>query len=159
MLIKSIWHSGDHSSFFSNTCKGEAILATLAQNGGNNKLDLELIHLCHPGVFLLMMMAYAVHLAIFQQAMQMVLAGLECHDCFVYIGDILVVSQTFKQHLQHLEQVFDWLRMANLWLKPKKCRFLCNELSYLGHVITVNGVRPDLEKTENLDIFAWPVIS
>ena len=39
-----------------------------------------------------------------------ILAGLEWHDCFVYIDDILVVFQTFEEHIQHLEQVFDRLR-------------------------------------------------
>ena len=34
------------------------------------------------------------------------------HDC-VYIDDILVVSCTFKEHLQHLEQIFDRLRKIN----------------------------------------------
>ena len=66
--------------------------------------------------------------ATFQRAMQSVLAGLERRDCFVYIDDILIASATFEEHLQHLQQVFDRLRTANLRLKPKKCRFLCKEV-------------------------------
>ena len=63
--------------------------------------------------------------ATFQRVMQTVLAGLEWPDCFVYIDNILVVSRTFEEHIQCLEQVFDWLRRANLWLKLKD--ILCKE--------------------------------
>ena len=94
--------------------------------------------------------------ATFQRAMQTVLAGLEWRDCFVYIDDILIVSRTFEEHLRHLEQIFDWLRNANLRLKPKKCSFFCNKVTYLGHVILVEGLRPDPEKTEKVRSFPVP---
>ena len=94
--------------------------------------------------------------ATFQRAMQSVLAGLEWRDCFVYIDDILIASATYEEHLQHLEQVFDRLRTANLMLKPKKCRFLCKEVKYLGHVISVQGVLPDPDKTEQVKLFPIP---
>ena len=94
--------------------------------------------------------------ATFQRAMQSVLAGLEWRDCFVYIDDILIASATFEEHLQHLEQVFNRLRTANLRLKPKKCRFLCKEVKYLGHVISVHGVLPDPEKTNQVKSFPTP---
>ena len=94
--------------------------------------------------------------ATFQRAMQSVLAGLEWRDCFVYIDDILIASATFEEHLQHLEQVFNRLRTANLRLKPKKCRFLCKEVKYLGHVISVHGVVPDPEKTNQVKSFPTP---
>ena len=92
-------------------------------------------------------------LATFQRAMQTVPAGLEWCNCFVYIDDILVVSRTFEEHLQHLEQVFDRLRNTNLRLKLKKCSFLCKEVSYLGHIISVEGVCPDPKKTEKVRSF------
>ena len=91
-------------------------------------------------------MAYGLcnTLATFQRAMQ---TGLEWHDCFVYIAD--VVSRTFKEHLQLSEQIFDLLRKANLRLKPKKCSFLYNEVTY---VISVEKVHPDPEK-RRFDLF------
>ena len=94
--------------------------------------------------------------ATFQHAMQLVLAGLEWRDCFVYIDDILVAPATFEEHLQQLEQVFDHLRAANLRLKPKKCRFLCRESKYLGHMISVHAVLPDPEETEQVKSFPVP---
>ena len=94
--------------------------------------------------------------ATFQRAMQTVLAGLEWRDCFVYIDDILIASATFEEHLRHLEQVFSRLRAANLRLKPKKCKFLFKEVKYLGHVISVHGVLPDPEKTNQVKDFPTP---
>ena len=85
----------------------------------------------------------------FQRLMEVVLSGLVWDTCFVYIDDVLVCSRTFEAHLQHLRQVFTRLREANLKLKPKKCLFLRDEVSYLGHVVTREGIRPDPSKTEN----------
>ena len=85
----------------------------------------------------------------FQRLMEVVLSGLVWDSCFVYIDDVLVCSRTFEEHLQHLRQVFTRLREANLKLKPKKCLFLRDEVSYLGHVVTREGIHPDPSKTEN----------
>ena len=72
--------------------------------------------------------------------MQVVLAGLvEWDCCFVYIDDILVASKSFEEHLHHLQLVFDRLRKADLRLKPTKCLFLCEEVPYLGYVISKHG--------------------
>ena len=59
--------------------------------------------------------------ATFQRLMQVVLSGIEGKFCFVYIDDILVCSNTFEDHLEHLQQVFERLRKAGLTLKPRKC--------------------------------------
>ena len=40
-----------------------------------------------------------------------------------YIDDIIVASQTFEDHLHHIEATFQRLRAANLKLKPSKCIF------------------------------------
>ena len=112
----------------------------------------------HQGLFEFVRMPFGLcnAPATFQRAMQSVLAGLEWRACFVYIDDILIASSTLEEHLQHLEEVFDRLRKANLRLKPKKCRFLCDEVVYLGHVISVKGVQPDPEKTEKVKHFPTP---
>lgn len=90
--------------------------------------------------------------ATFQRLMQVVLAGLEWDCCFVYIDDILVASKTFEEHLYHLQLVFDRLRKAylRLRLKPTKCLFLCEEVPYLGFVISKHGIRPDPSKTDKV---------
>ena len=52
-----------------------------------------------------------------------------------------------------MEQVFDQLRKANLQLKPS---FICIEVKYLEHIISVEGVRPDPGKTEKVRSFPVP---
>lgn len=78
-----------------------------------------------------------------------VLAGLQWKSCFVFLDDVLVASKTFKEQLQHLRVVFSRFRDANLWLKPQRCSLLCSVITFLGHVISSEGIRPDPAKTEN----------
>ena len=95
--------------------------------------------------------------ATFQRLMQVVLAGLvEWDCCFVYIDDILVASKSFEEHLHHLQLVFDCLRKADLRLKSTKCLFLCEEVPYLGYVISKHGIRPDPSKTDKVKEFPTP---
>ena len=70
--------------------------------------------------------------ATFQRLMDLVLAGLQWSHCLVYIDDVIVLGRNFKEHLLHLQQVFDRLRQAGLKLQPKKCRFLQPRVEYLG---------------------------
>lgn len=57
----------------------------------------------------------------FQMVMTQVLRGLTWRQCLIYLDDILVFSETFDNHLTHLEQIFTRLRRANLKVKPSKC--------------------------------------
>ena len=95
--------------------------------------------------------------ATFQRLMQVVLAGIEWKFCFVYLDDILVCSSTFEEHMEQLKIMFEHLRKAELTLKPRKCTFARNRVVYhLGHVISVDGVSPDLASFPNSRrIRAW----
>ena len=79
--------------------------------------------------------------------MQAVLSGLEWNSCFVYLDDILIASRTLEEHLQHMTEVFGRLHDAGLRLKPKKC-LLRDQVPYLGHVISAEGIHPDPAKTK-----------
>ncbi len=81
--------------------------------------------------------------ATFQRLMQIVLAGLTRDFCFVYLDDIVVVSNTWEEHLTNLQAVFDRLKEAGLCLKPKKCSFAQRKATYLGHVILKRGIETD----------------
>ena len=54
----------------------------------------------------------------------------------MYIDDIIVIGRSFEEHLENVEQVFQRLRMANLKLKPTKCRLFKERVTFLGHVVS-----------------------
>lgn len=65
---------------------------------------------------------------------------------FVYLDDIVVVTQTFEQHYHVLDQVFERLQTAGLTLNVEKCEFCRPSLRYLGYVIDARGLRVDPDK-------------
>uniref|UniRef100_A0A6G5AA37 RNA-directed DNA polymerase n=1 Tax=Rhipicephalus microplus TaxID=6941 RepID=A0A6G5AA37_RHIMP len=94
--------------------------------------------------------------ATFQRMMDTVLAGLRWQSCLVYLDDVVVFSATFDKHLERLRTVLQAIRSANLTIKPEKCHFCFEELRFLGHVISSDGVRPDPEKTAAVQRFPTP---
>ena len=92
----------------------------------------------------------------FQQLMVQVLRGLQFRCTIVYCDDIIVFSQSFSQHLEHLQLVFDRLKEAKLTLKPSKCQFAVTSVKYLGHIMSPSGVTPNPEKTAVIDNFPRP---
>ena len=93
----------------------------------------------------------------FQRLMDLVLNGYLWHFCTVYLDDIVIYSETFEQHLSHLEQIFNCLPQAGLSLKGVKCDFGKAEVSFLGHIISAKGVRADSKKIAT--ILNWPIPS
>ena len=92
----------------------------------------------------------------FQTLMASVLRGLNWRSVLVYIDDILLFSNTFQEHLVHLDQVFNRLREANLKLQPTKCHFAVKQLKFLGHIISRKGIEVDPEKTKAVSEFPRP---
>ena len=84
--------------------------------------------------------------ATFQRLMECTLAGLSGMHCLIYLDDIIVFSANFADHLTRLSSVFDRLRVAGLKLKPEKCHFAKTHVTYLGHVISNEGITPDKAK-------------
>jgi hypothetical protein len=73
----------------------------------------------------------------------------------VFFDDILVYSQDFKTHLSHLSLALDLLRVNKLFAKHPKCRFACNEVDYLDHIVSEHGVRADQGKIQAM--IDWPL--
>ena len=95
--------------------------------------------------------------ATFQRLMNNVLTGLIGIRCLVYLDDIVLFGETVEEHNSKLRDVFDRLRKHNLKLQPDKCEFLKQELSYLGHIVSANGVKPDPNKVEAVVRFPTPI--
>ena len=92
--------------------------------------------------------------ATFQRLMDLVLVGVQWSHYLVYLDDIIVVGRSFHDHLQNLSVVLQRLKEANLRLKPAKCSFCKTQVSYLGHIVSRQGVATDVDKTSKVS--SWP---
>ena len=71
-----------------------------------------------------------------------------CLFVVVFIDDILVYSKDSQEHEQHLKIVLQTLREKKLYAKLSKCDFWLNEVSFLGHIVSTEGIRVDPTKIE-----------
>lgn len=92
--------------------------------------------------------------ATFQRLMDLVLAGVQWTQCLVYLDDVIVIGRDFEEHLHNLSVVLQKLKEAGLRLKPRKCSFCRESVSYLGHIVSREGVSTDPEKTAK--VTSWP---
>jgi len=84
----------------------------------------------------------------FQRFMENSLAGLRDECCIPYIDDIIVFSQSFEEHVEHIRTVLQRMRQHGTKLKPRKCRLFRKEVSCLGRIISADGHRPDPSNVE-----------
>jgi len=83
--------------------------------------------------------------ATFQRAMDIAF-GKEIHDFLVvYLDDLTPFSKSDSQDLKHLRQNFITCRKFGISLNPKKSLFALEEGRLLGHLISKDGIRIDLE--------------
>ncbi|KAL0539731.1 hypothetical protein IC582_023947 [Cucumis melo] len=66
----------------------------------------------------------------------------------VFIDDILIYSKTEAEHEEHLRMVLQTLRDNKLYAKFSKCEFWLKQVSFLGHVVSKDGVSVDPAKIE-----------
>jgi hypothetical protein len=91
----------------------------------------------------------------FQCVMNVVLEPCLRKSALVFVDDILVYSKSEEEHLMHLTEVLHLLRQQQLFVKQSKCSFACDNLEYLGHIISVAGVATDPRKTQAMN--DWPI--
>lgn len=94
-------------------------------------------------------------LATFQCLMNDVLAPFLRKFVLVFLDDILIYSQSLEEHINHLKQVLEQLRQHQLYMKISKCSFAQTQLSYLGHIISDEGLSTDMGKISAM--MEWPV--
>ena len=69
---------------------------------------------------------------------------------------MLLFARSPEQHVEHLTEVFDRFRQANLRLNPSKCKFALRQVTYLAHVLSKDGVACDPSKIEVIKSFPVP---
>ena len=76
----------------------------------------------------------------------------------VFIDDILVYSRSGEEHEHHLSIVLQTLRHKQLYAKLKKCEFWLDKVSFLGHVVTKDGILVDLRNVDAVENWRRPSI-
>ena len=76
----------------------------------------------------------------FQHLVESTLAGFTHEQCLVYL---IVFNSSFPTHLERLRYVLTALHQASLQLKLSKCFFVQEEVQYLEHVVSVDGIKLD----------------
>ncbi|CAG9133042.1 unnamed protein product [Plutella xylostella] len=84
--------------------------------------------------------------AIFQKAMETLLAGIE--GVSIWLDDICCTGPDKQTHLSRLREVFSRLKDAGLRLQKEKCVLFQDSVTYLGYVIDKNGLHTSQEKVD-----------
>ena len=92
--------------------------------------------------------------ATFQRTMDRILGDLSF--CTVYIDDILVFSRSVKEHLEHLKIILQRLREYGFILHPHKCILAQDNVEFLGHNISPEGVKPTQHKVDAIHRYPAP---
>ena len=74
-----------------------------------------------------------------------------------YQDDIVIFSESWEEHLEHLEEVFRRLEEAGLKAKPSKCVIAADHCSYLGHIVGHGQIAMEEAKLEALRNFRRPL--
>ena len=92
--------------------------------------------------------------ATFSTLMQTLLHSFLDQFVIVYIDDILIYSKSEREHVEHLRKVLDVLRKEKLYAKKEKCEFSKSKVSFLGHVISGEGLAVEQQKVQAIE--TWP---
>lgn len=92
----------------------------------------------------------------FQRVMNNILRGLQNEICAVYLDDIIIFSTSLQEHIERLRTIFQRLRDSNFKVQLDKSEFLKQNVDYLGHVITPDGIKPNPDKIAAVKNFPIP---
>ncbi|CAM4595032.1 unnamed protein product [Lepidochelys kempii] len=72
-----------------------------------------------------------------------------------YLDDVAIFSDSWADHLEHLQKVFERIREAGLTVKAKKCQIGLNRVTYHGHQVGQGTISPLQAKVDAIQ--KWPV--
>jgi len=119
-----------------------SIMSTIDLNKGYYQVEMreedidKTAFVCHKGYFEFLRMPFGLKNApaAFQKLTSQILET--CAEFATpYIDDIVIFSTAWHEHIQHVRDVLLRLRKAGLTASPKKCRWGCEMVEFLGHRI------------------------
>ena len=75
----------------------------------------------------------------------------------IFIDDILVYSRSEEEHTMYLRLVLQTLREHQLYTKFSKCEFWLDQVAFLGHVVSKDGIQVDLKKIKAIIDWLRPI--
>jgi ribosome-interacting GTPase 1 len=93
--------------------------------------------------------------AIFQRMMDKIFHDIKDISVVIYIDDILIFSKDWEQHVKDVREVLKQLEENNLFLKITKCKFFITMVTFVGIVITPEGI--SMEKDKIKAILEWRI--
>ncbi|GFT03324.1 retrovirus-related Pol polyprotein from transposon 17.6 [Trichonephila clavipes] len=144
--------------------KSTAFMSTLDLKSGYHQVEVNPVDqdktafVCPFGTFRYKRMPFGLRNApaTFQRLMDQFRNGLPNVNILVYLDDIVVLSETFEQHIEDLKMVFDRLKKLKLCANREKCKFVCSRVKYLGFWITPKGIEVDQDKTAEIQNIPSP---
>ena len=90
----------------------------------------------------------------FCRLMEMCIGDQQYVTLLFYLDDICIFAEMADQMLERIEFVFSRLKEFNIKIKPKKLHFFQTSVTFLGHILSANGVSPNPEKVAKIK--DWP---
>ncbi|CAM4781498.1 unnamed protein product, partial [Rotaria magnacalcarata] len=84
----------------------------------------------------------------FQRVMNHIIGYNRWHYILVYLDDILVFSNSFDDHMKHLQQLFNVLNTHQFTLNPAKCSIAQQSIEFLSHTITKDSIVPSKQRIQ-----------
>ena len=147
-----------------DSLQGSKVFSSLDLKSGYWQIAIRKEHqhktafISHCGLFQFKVMPFGLANApaAFCSLMSAVLGPALYKYCLAYLDDLIVYSENIEDHYEHLRSVFELLEKGGLRLKPSKCSYLCKRLTFLGHVISAEGVHVSPDKVEAIKNFKRP---
>jgi hypothetical protein len=94
----------------------------------------------------------------FQRVMDRELARGGCSEfAFAYIDDLIIASDSWEEHIEHVARVLKTLSECNLKIHPQKSVFATNVVEYLGHnVVGEHGLTMNEAKIQAIKALPTP---
>jgi hypothetical protein len=94
--------------------------------------------------------------AVFCRYVDRMLGSMKWTSVLAYVDDLLIFSKTCEDHLLQLDLLLGRLKEFNMTLGAKKCTFFSTSVTFLGHVVDRDGIRPDPAKTRAIRALKLP---
>ena len=106
--------------------------------------------------FVKLPMGISVGCQVLSRVVDALLGDLKNKFIYNFMDDLVVYSRSREEHMQHLKEVFTRLEKAGLTLNRDKLQLAKQEIPFLGHLISAQGIRILPERVEAIRTFPPP---